>query len=99
MVSRLIFKYFVQKRCKLKFRKSSVWKNGAWYDVKDASIMKYLKELSRLKMFNKKDVISVCGNIHNANYILKSYIDKGYITYTDGKKGISCGKYKITGFA
>ena len=45
MVSRLIFKYFVQKRCKLKFRKSSVWKNGAWYDVKDASIMKYLKEL------------------------------------------------------
>ena len=42
--------------------------------------MKYLKELSSLKMFNKKDVISVCGNIHNANYVLKSYIDKGYIT-------------------
>ena len=42
--------------------------------------MKYLKELSSLKMFNKKDVISVCGNIHNADYVLKSYIDKGYIT-------------------
>lgn len=42
--------------------------------------MKYLKELSSLKMFNKKDVISVCGSIHNANYVLKSYIDKGYIT-------------------
>lgn len=42
--------------------------------------MKYLKELSSLKMFNKKDVIDMCGNIHTANYILKSYIDKGYIT-------------------
>ena len=42
--------------------------------------MKYLKELSSLKLFNKKDIINMCGNIHNANYILKSYIEKGYIT-------------------
>lgn len=42
--------------------------------------MKYIKELSNLKLFNKKEVISICGSIYNANYILKSYIDKGYIT-------------------
>ena len=42
--------------------------------------MKYLKELSSLKLFNKKEVINICGNVYNANYILRSYIDKGYIT-------------------
>ena len=42
--------------------------------------MKYLKELSSLKLFNKKDIINICGNVNNANFILKSYIDRGYIT-------------------
>ena len=42
--------------------------------------MKYIKELSSLKLFNKKDVIYICGSTSNANYILKSYIEKGYIT-------------------
>ncbi|MBE6130340.1 MAG: hypothetical protein E7183_01260 [Erysipelotrichaceae bacterium] len=42
--------------------------------------MKYIKELSSLKLFNKKDVIYICGSVSNANYILKSYIEKGYIT-------------------
>ena len=42
--------------------------------------MKYLKELSNLKLFNRKEVISICGSVYNANYILKSYIEKGYIT-------------------
>lgn len=37
--------------------------------------MKYLKELSSLKMFNRKDTINICGNIHNVNYVLKSYTD------------------------
>lgn len=42
--------------------------------------MKYIKELSSLKLFNRKAVINICGSIYNANYILKSYMDKGYIT-------------------
>ena len=31
-------------------------------------------------MFNKQDVINICGSVYNANYILNSYIDKEYIT-------------------
>lgn len=50
------------------------------YNNVEVMVMKYLKELSNLKLFNKKDVINICGSIYNANYILSSYIDKGYIT-------------------
>ncbi len=42
--------------------------------------MKYIKEFSKLKLFNKQDIVNICGNVNNANYILKSYIDKGYIS-------------------
>ena len=50
------------------------------YNNVEVIVMKYIKELSNLKLFNKKEVISICGSIYNANYILKSYIDKGYIS-------------------
>lgn len=45
MFSRLIYKWFTQKRCKLKFRKDSVWENSNWYEISDSTLMKYLKDL------------------------------------------------------
>ena len=42
--------------------------------------MKYLKILSSLKLFNKKDVINICKSVSNANYVLKTCIENGYIT-------------------
>lgn len=42
--------------------------------------MKYLKILSSLKLFNKKDVINICKSVSNANYVLKTCTENGYIT-------------------
>ena len=42
--------------------------------------MKYLIELSKLKVFTHKDLINITGDENLGRYVLKSYLEKGYIT-------------------
>ena len=43
-------------------------------------MMKYLDKLSQIKVFNFNDLFKLIGDENLSRYILKSYLEKGYIT-------------------